>query len=258
MQRDDTRPRWPAWYGIAALGMALVITGMASGIVFSIVKLAGADVDSDTPSVNLVASIIQDAVLAVCAIWLAAQTARPTAAQFGLRTVSWKRGLKWGAIAFAIYFGFQIFYVAVFHPHQEQTTLNDLGAGTNQVMTLIIGLLVVGLAPLVEEFFFRGFFYGALRTSFPFLGAALIDAVVFGAIHAPTGIQAVPPLIVLGFAFCVAYEMTGSIVPGIILHALNNMIAFGADKDGSWAVAAIAASAVLIVCVTLPGRPRTL
>jgi membrane protease YdiL (CAAX protease family) len=68
----------------------------------------------------------------------------------------------------------------------------------------------------------------------------------------------VPPLIALGFALCVAYEATGSILPGVVLHALNNMIAFGTDKDGSWAVAAVTAGLVVTVCVTLPGRSRTL
>ena len=65
-------------------------------------------------------------------------------------------------------------------------------------------------------------------------------------------------MIVLGFAFCVAYEATGSILPGIVLHSLNNMVAFGIDKDGSWAVGAGVASLVFLATVTLPGRSRTL
>jgi membrane protease YdiL (CAAX protease family) len=52
--------------------------------------------------------------------------------------------------------------------------------------------------------------------------------------------------------------MTGSILPGIALHSLNNMIAFGADKDGSWAVGGVTAGLVLLACVTVPGRSRTL
>jgi hypothetical protein len=39
---------------------------------------------------------------------------------------------------------------------------------------------------------------------------------------------------------------------------LNNMVAFGADKDGSWAVAVITAVSVVTLCVTLPSRSRTL
>jgi membrane protease YdiL (CAAX protease family) len=255
---EETRPNWPAWYGLAALGMALVVAIVGSGILFTILKLAGADFDTDAPGVNIVATLIQDGALAGCAIWLAAKITKPTAAQFGLRGTPFLRGLKWAAIAFAIYFVFQLVYVAAVHPDQKQTTLEDLGAGNGAAMTILIGVLVVGVAPAVEEFFFRGFFYGALRTRFTFLAAAAIDGLVFGAIHAPTGIEAVPPLIILGFAFCIAYEATGSILPGICLHALNNMVAFGADKQGDWAVAGITAAVVLGACVTLPGRSRNL
>jgi uncharacterized protein len=257
-ESEETRPRWPAWYGLAALGMALVVAVFASAILFTIVKASGADIQSDSPGVNVVATVIQDFALAGCAVWLAAQVAPPRLWQFGLRPVPILRALKWAAIAFAIYFAFQLIYVAAVHPDQQQTTLEDLGAGDGAAMTVLIGVLVVGVAPVVEEFFFRGFFYGALRSQFPFLAAAVLDGLVFGLVHAPTGIEAVPPLIALGFAFCVAYEATGSIIPGIALHALNNMIAFGADKDGSWAVGVITAVAVVTACVILPGRSRTL
>jgi membrane protease YdiL (CAAX protease family) len=251
-------PRWPAWYGLAALGLALVVTLFASGVLFAIVKAAGADITSDSPGVNIVATLIQDLALAGCAVWLAAKVAPPRAWQFGLRGVPFLRGLKWAAIAFVIYFAFQLIYVAIIQPDQKQTTLQDLGAGNGGLITVLIGVLVVGVAPAVEEFFFRGFFYGALRSQFPFLAAAVLDGLVFGLVHAPTGIEAVPPLIALGFAFCVAYEATGSILPGIVLHSLNNMIAFGSDKDGSWVVGGITAALVVTAVVTLPRRSRTL
>ncbi len=34
-----------------------------------------------------------------------------------------------------------------------------------------------------------------------------------------------PPLIVFGFILALLYEKTGSIVPGILLHMLNNSVA---------------------------------
>src|SRR3954469_5172858 len=257
-ERDETRPKWPIWYGFAALGLALVVILSAGWLLFAVLNAAGAGIKSDDPGVNIVLTLIQDAALAGSAVWLARQVGPPRPWQFGLRSTPFLRGLKWAAIAFAIYFSFQLVYIAAFHPHQEQTTLEDLGGGNGAFITVLIGVLVVGVAPPIEEFFFRGFFYGALRTRFGFLAAALLDGLVFGAIHAPTGIQAVPPLIALGFSFCLLYEATGSILPGICLHALNNMIAFGTDKDGSWAVGAVVAGLVLTLCVTLPDRSRPL
>jgi membrane protease YdiL (CAAX protease family) len=148
-------------------------------------------------------------------------------------------------------------YVVGFDVKPEQTTLEDLGAGTGTAITILIGILVVGVAPVVEEFVFRGFLYGSLRSRFSFLPAAALDGLIFGSIHATSGVKAIPPLIVLGFAFCLVYEKTGSILPCICLHAMNNMIAFGGDKDGSWAAAAPVAVLVVASCVAVGWRaPR--
>jgi membrane protease YdiL (CAAX protease family) len=257
LEDEQTRPSWPAWYGFAALGIALVVTLFGGGLLLAIVT-AATGVKSDASGVTIALTFVQDAALAGSAVWLASRVRPPRPWDFGLRGTPFLRGLKWAAIAFAIYFVFNLIYVAAAHPDTQQTTLKDLGAGNGALITAFIGVLVVGIAPFVEEFFFRGFFYGALRTQIPFLGAALLDGVVFGLVHAPTGVEAVPPLIALGFALCVAYEATGSILPGVALHALNNTIAFGSDKDGSWAVAGITAVLVLTACVTLPQRLRTI
>ena len=254
---EDARPAWPAWYGFAALAMSIVIAFFAGGILYAILKSADHTIKTDSPALNVGATLIQDAVLVGCALWLAGQKGgHPRLWQFGLRRTRFWRAVGWAAIAVGIYLLFQIIYVAAVNPHEKQTTLQDLGAGSGGLATLFIGVLVVGVAPLTEEFFFRGFFFGSLRTRFSFWPAALIDGVVFGVIHAPTGIQAVPPLIALGFAFCLCYEATGSILPTIALHSLNNMVAFGADKDGSWAVGAVVAGAVIAGCIAFPATRR--
>jgi len=67
--------------------------------------------------------------------------------------------------------------------------------------------------------------FGGLRERMPRIAAALISAAIFGGLHATTGVSAIPPLIGFGFVLCLLYEKTGSIVPGIILHMLNNSVA---------------------------------
>jgi membrane protease YdiL (CAAX protease family) len=76
-----------------------------------------------------------------------------------------------------------------------------------------------------EEICFRGLVYGGFRTRMPALAAAALSGVVFGILHAPTGLSAVPPLIIFGVVMALLYERTGSILPGMILHALNNSVA---------------------------------
>ena len=86
-------------------------------------------------------------------------------------------------------------------------------------------VLIVIAAPISEELCFRGMLYGGLRERLPRYPAALITGLIFGGLHATTGISAVPPLIVFGFLLALLYERTGSIVPGILLHTINNSIA---------------------------------
>lgn len=147
----------------------------------------------------------------------------PVSVRLALRRLGVRRfrpsALKWMAAAVGAYLLFSIVYVAVFGPpHQEQIAK---GFGTVPVQVL----LIVVAAPISEEVCFRGMLFGGLRERLPRLAAALASGAVFGGLHALTGIGAVPPLIVLGFVFALLYERTGSIVPGILLHALNNSVA---------------------------------
>jgi membrane protease YdiL (CAAX protease family) len=127
--------------------------------------------------------------------------------------------LKWMLAAIGAYLLFAVVYTAIFgSPHQEDIA-ESFGAVPIQVLLIVIA------APVSEEICFRGMVFGGLRTRLPRLAAALISALIFGGLHALTGITAVPPLIAFGFVLALLYEKTGSIVPGIVLHMLNNSVA---------------------------------
>ncbi len=127
--------------------------------------------------------------------------------------------LKWMAAAVGAYLLFATAYTALFGaPHQEDIAE---GFGTLPVQVL----LIVIAAPVSEEVCFRGMVFGGFRRRLPTVAAALASAAIFGALHAITGISAVPPLIAFGFILALLYEKTGSIVPGILLHMLNNSVA---------------------------------
>jgi membrane protease YdiL (CAAX protease family) len=127
--------------------------------------------------------------------------------------------LKWMLAAIGAYLLFAGLYSAIFgSPHQEDIA-ESFGAVPIQVMLIVIA------APVSEEICFRGMLFGGLRTRLPRLAAALISGLIFGGLHALTGISAVPPLIFFGFILALLYERTGSIVPGILLHMLNNSVA---------------------------------
>ncbi|MGN6254829.1 MAG: lysostaphin resistance A-like protein [Solirubrobacterales bacterium] len=127
--------------------------------------------------------------------------------------------LKWMGACIGLYLLFVAVYAQVIvEPHQEDIA-EALGPIAAQV------LLIAILAPIAEEVCFRGMLFGGLRERLPRMAAALVTGVIFGGLHALTGVSAVPPLIVFGFLLSLLYEKTGSIVPGILLHMLNNSVA---------------------------------
>jgi membrane protease YdiL (CAAX protease family) len=139
-------------------------------------------------------------------------------ARLGVRRFS-PSALKWMLAAIGAYLLFAGVYAAIFgSPHQEDIA-ESFGAVPIQVLLIVIA------APISEEICFRGMLFGGLRTRLPRLAAALISGLIFGGLHALTGVSAVPPLIVFGFVLALLYEKTGSIAPGIVLHMLNNSIA---------------------------------
>jgi membrane protease YdiL (CAAX protease family) len=138
--------------------------------------------------------------------------------RLGVRTFQ-PSAFKWMALAIGAYLLFAILYAAlILEPEQE-----DIADGFGPIPVQV--LLIVFAAPLSEELCFRGMLFGGLRERLPKVPAALAAGTVFGLLHAFTGLSAVPPLIALGFIFCLLYEQTGSIVPGILLHMLNNSVA---------------------------------
>jgi len=127
--------------------------------------------------------------------------------------------VKWMLAAVGAYLVFAAVYAGLFgSPHQEDIA-ESFGALPVQILLIVIA------APLSEEVCFRGMLFGGLRTRMPRLAAAFVSALIFGALHALTGVSAVPPLIFFGFVLALLYEKTGSIVPGILLHMLNNSVA---------------------------------
>jgi membrane protease YdiL (CAAX protease family) len=139
--------------------------------------------------------------------------------RLGLRPFRVPSALKWMAAAVGAYLLFAIVYSAIVGEPDQEDIADSFGPIWVQILLIVIA------ASVSEEVCFRGMLFGGLRERMPRIAAALLSAVVFGALHALTGISAVPPLIAFGFILALLYEKTGSIVPGIILHMLNNSAA---------------------------------
>jgi len=87
-----------------------------------------------------------------------------------------------------------------------------------------LAALAIGVAPVFEEFIFRGLIFGGLRRSLGLPTAALASAAIFAIVHPPA---AVVPVFVMGICAALIYEWTGALVAPMLVHALYNAAVVG-------------------------------
>jgi len=100
-------------------------------------------------------------------------------------------------------------------------------AQQNREMSPLIVLMAMALVPaVVEEIFFRGWFFSALERSLEPLYAILITSILFGLFHLFTGgfllAERLLPTTLLGIVLGFVRWRSGSVWPGILLHVLHN------------------------------------
>jgi membrane protease YdiL (CAAX protease family) len=253
---EGAAPRWPAWYAGVGFLVALIATLIVVGIVAA---ATGASADDEDPTFTVVATFLQGLIFIGTAVMFASFTRTPKPEHFGLRPTRFWPAAGWATLGMLTFYALVALYSLIVQPDAQQTVAQDLGANQGTFGMIAAGFMVVCVAPVAEEFFFRGFFYRALRSRWSVLGAAAIDGLLFGVIHYDfTGVDALlilPPLGILGFIFCLVYERTGSIYPTIAMHALNNAIAFGVTiENGS--VSLVLGPLMLLACATIPRAQR--
>lgn len=149
----------------------------------------------------------------------------------GLRREGWRHSALWGPLLFLgclpLYYGTACVSLLLHllltgsapADHPVAPFLTDPETGRSAFVVTI--LLAVGVAPILEEIFFRGFLYPALRNLGGPLLAILVVSGLFAAVH-PIG--HFYPLLLLGAVLAYAYERTGNLVGPILIHSLYNGI----------------------------------
>ncbi len=93
---------------------------------------------------------------------------------------------------------------------------------------LLLAAQALVVAPLAEEFLYRGVLMMTLLKEIGVIGALVVSSAVFGIVHLPTEPQAVISLFLLGMALGYIAYRTRSLVAPIIAHALfNALMVFG-------------------------------
>lgn len=247
---QDGASRWAPWTAPLALLTAFLFAIIGAIVVGIVGAVFGASFDDPTPAVNIAATVVQDGAFVAAALLFAGRAGRVLPAHFGFVRTPIGSAIGWTLAAYFIYVMLGAVWGTIVDVDAQDSLPDSLGVDESTAALVAVCVLVTVIAPIAEEILFRGFIYGALRNWRGPWPAALATGVVFGAIHAG-GTEPVflVPLAILGFMLCVLRERTGSLLPCIALHALNNGLAFGIAQD--WPGGAIALLVVGAVSVTL-------
>jgi hypothetical protein len=88
------------------------------------------------------------------------------------------------------------------------------------VLLVAVSFLISAMAPVVEEVFFRGFLYAAIRKRFTVFWSIFLSAFLFSLLH--TNLLGFLPILLLGMFLAYLREKTGSLMPCIVIHVVHN------------------------------------
>ena len=132
-------------------------------------------------------------------------------------------GLLFGVVLFvaSILVGYLLELMGV------KQTQQDLFQSITRASPIEFGLILFSgavVAPFAEELFFRGYVFRAYMRQKGVWRAFLYSSLLFAMVH--LNLPAILPIFVVGLLLSFLYYRTGSVVPGMIAHGLNNAVAF--------------------------------
>jgi membrane protease YdiL (CAAX protease family) len=241
------------WSPFAAALVALIVTVVAVGLISIVVEATGTRLDADDlpPGITIGGTLVQDlALIGAAVLFAGVGGVRPSAAAFGIRRTRFWKAVGLAVAAAVTFYVFSLIWAVALGIDEKDDLPGELGAKDSALNFAAVAFMVCMAAPLAEEFFFRGFCFPALATILGWVGGAVATGIIFGAIHIG-GTKAVflVPLMVLGFLLCVLYKLTGSILPCIAVHAVNNGAALSVFMEFEVWEGAIAVVAAPIACM---------
>ncbi|MFY9264118.1 MAG: CPBP family intramembrane glutamic endopeptidase [Solirubrobacterales bacterium] len=240
--------RWPARFGVLSAILGFVAAQVVIGVLAIIYVALGGDIDTgsgDTksdPAFVVAASVVQGVIFAATAVAIARTIGPVRACDFGL-----VRARLWPTVGKVVVFGVAYYAALAVYAELVNLTSDDapdkLGAAAGTFGMLAFALVAAVIAPIAEEFFFRGMVFRALANGLGVVGGAVVSGVFFGSLHidslAQERLLQVVPLMILGIVFALLYAWSGTLYASIALHATNNslaVIAYAADKQSEFGI----------------------
>ena len=117
-----------------------------------------------------------------------------------------------------------LYFSNLFFPQQVEQLITEAELPIAYNATILLTFItVVIIAPITEEFIFRGILLHRWSSKWGIAVGIVASSVLFGLVH---GDIFIPERIFGGAIYAILYLKTKSLMVPIVLHAVNNLIAF--------------------------------
>ncbi len=214
--------------------IVLIIIGIGLTGAFIGIKLLNIKDDINASSLNgyyfSIMFLIQWTIMMLPMILLTYKKYEINFNNFGIEKVKILEIVKLIVSGYLLYLGISfivnllIIYTGIKIPGYQiqEKILPSLGDGT--INLVIAGILIVIIAPVLEEIFFRGFLLRTLVNKWGLVLGSIISSALFAVLHLQFG--NIIPIFVLGLIINWMVIRSKSILPSIFFHIFNNAIAF--------------------------------
>lgn len=216
----------PPWSGGTAA--AVVLRGGALGVVTTAVILSASSFQQTSLRV-LAMPLAYLPLLAIAYVQLLKPASLTFSNGFGLRITRDRLGhlvcIILAVVAAGLWGEWVMGRVAEFlhlDNHWTEWFDQDLVWGAPPVLAVSI-LEYVVFAPVFEELAFRGLLFAMLRRRFEFLPAAVMSTSLFALAHGYSLLGFIS-VFWSGLLWAWVYERTGSLIPSMVAHAINNLL----------------------------------
>jgi len=218
---------------IKVSGVIAALTAVASIILSFFIE----SLDNNSTFTTVITFVIQDAILLLPIYFLIIRKYKASAEMFGFINIGFKKTLKYflngfglfilTTVGLALIIGLTQKYFGTSIPGfaQQAEHLPLFGKGKFDLAVAITILIFV--APIIEEFIFRGFLLNTLLRSYKPWIASVITAAVFALIHLE--FSSIGIIFILALILNSIFLRSRSLWPCILFHIVNNSLAFSAE-----------------------------
>ncbi len=216
-------------YDLIDLGVAGVLISYLLLPLIAATAQKTADKDFTAGNVNTAIAIaLFSLLLGICVFLFASLLrGRNPVSLFGLSRLSPIMILLWAVASILVAYplmsgGVYLLELVIGKEEQLQEVVRTLIGTDNSTLKTVLAITAIIVAPLVEEFIFRGYLYPVIKRYSGCLFSAIMTSLLFAVVHG--NLPAMMPLFILALILTIAYELTGCLWVPIAAHSLFNAI----------------------------------